>query len=82
MTNLGARVVTQEIPGKGNMEHISARTHPLIRTRLLHMHGRGGNLNIHKYYSIHPRLKLQRKLNLIVYMSDDWDPTWGGGLEL
>ena len=34
MTNLGARVVTQEIPGKGNMEHISARTHPLIRTRL------------------------------------------------
>ena len=48
----------------------------------LHMHGRGGNLNIHKDYSIHPRLKLQRKLNLIVYMSDDWDPTWGGGLEL
>ena len=48
----------------------------------LHMHGRGGNLNIHKDYSIHPRLKMQRKLNLIVYMSDDWDPSWGGGLEL
>ena len=48
----------------------------------LHMHGRGGNLNIHKDYSIHPRLKLQRKLNLIVYMSNDWDSTWGGGLEL
>lgn len=48
----------------------------------LHIHGRGGNLNIHKDYSIHPKLKLQRKLNLIVYMSDDWDPTWGGGLEL
>ena len=48
----------------------------------LHMHGRGGNLNIHKDYSIHPRLKMQRKLNLIVYMSDDWDPAWGGGLEL
>ena len=48
----------------------------------LHMHGRGGNLNIHKDYSIHPRLKMQRKLNLIVYMSNDWDPAWGGGLEL
>ena len=48
----------------------------------LHMHGRGGNLNIHKDYSIHPKLKLQRKINLIVYMSDDWDPAWGGGLEL
>ena len=48
----------------------------------LHIHGRGGNLNIHKDYSIHPKLKLQRKLNLIVYMSNDWDSTWGGGLEL
>ena len=48
----------------------------------LHIHGRGGNLNIHKDYSIHPRLKMQRKLNLIVYMSDDWDSAWGGGLEL
>jgi len=47
----------------------------------LHMHGRGGNLNIHKDYSIHPKLKLQRKLNLIVYMSEDWNPDWGGGLE-
>ena len=47
----------------------------------LHIHSRGGNLNIHKDYSIHPKLKLQRKLNLIVYMSDNWDFSWGGGLE-
>lgn len=46
-----------------------------------HMHGRGGNLNVHKDYSIHPKLGLQRKLNLIVYMSKDWNPEWGGGLE-
>ena len=48
----------------------------------LHIHGRGGNLNIHKDYSIHPKLKLQRKLNLIIYLSKNWDVSWGGGLEL
>lgn len=48
----------------------------------LHIHGRGGNLNVHKDYSIHPRLNLQRKLNLIVYMTPDWDQQWGGELEL
>jgi len=47
----------------------------------LHIHKRGGNLNVHKDYSIHPKLKLQRKLNLIIYMSVDWNPEWGGGLQ-
>jgi Rps23 Pro-64 3,4-dihydroxylase Tpa1-like proline 4-hydroxylase len=47
-----------------------------------HMHGRGGKLNIHKDYSLHPKLGKQRKLNIIVYLTKDWDPSWGGGLEL
>lgn len=47
-----------------------------------HMHGNQGKLNIHMDYSIHPKLKLQRKLNIIIYMTKDWDPAWGGGLEL
>lgn len=48
----------------------------------LHIHGRGGKLNVHLDYSIHPKLKLQRKLNLILYLTEDWNPKWGGGLEL
>lgn len=48
----------------------------------LHIHGRGGKLNVHLDYSIHPKLKLQRKLNLIIYLTEDWNPEWGGGLEL
>lgn len=48
----------------------------------LHAHTKGGNLNVHLDYSIHPKLFLQRKLNLIVYMTPNWDPAWGGGLEL
>lgn len=47
-----------------------------------HMHSRGGKLNVHLDYSIHPKLKLQRKLNLILYLTPDWNPEWGGNLEL
>ena len=46
------------------------------------MHSRGGKLNIHLDYVINPKLNLQRKLNLIVYLTEDWDTSWGGGLEL
>ena len=45
------------------------------------MHGKGGKLNIHLDYSIHPKLKLQRKLNLIVYLAENWNPEWKGQLE-
>jgi len=48
----------------------------------LHIHGTGGKLNIHLDYSIHPKLKLQRKLNLIIYLEEDWNTEWGGNLEL
>lgn len=47
-----------------------------------HMHGRGGNNNIHLDYNVHPKLNKQRKLNIIIYMTKDWDSSWGGGLEL
>lgn len=47
-----------------------------------HMHGKGGNLSIHLDYSIHPKLNLQRKLNLIVYLEEDYLSEWGGSLQL
>lgn len=47
-----------------------------------HAHGRGGKLNVHLDYSLHPKLKLERKLNLIVYMTKGWEKQWGGGLQL
>jgi hypothetical protein len=47
-----------------------------------HIHKRGGKLNIHQDYSIHPKLGLERKVNLILYLSKDWNDQWGGGLEL
>jgi Rps23 Pro-64 3,4-dihydroxylase Tpa1-like proline 4-hydroxylase len=47
-----------------------------------HLHGRGGKLNVHLDYSIHPKLGLERRLNLIVYLTKGWDPAWGGALGL
>ena len=47
-----------------------------------HAHTTNGKLNVHVDYSIHPKLGLERHYNLIVYLTPDWDPAWGGGLEL
>jgi Rps23 Pro-64 3,4-dihydroxylase Tpa1-like proline 4-hydroxylase len=47
-----------------------------------HIHGAGGKLNVHLDYSMHPKLDLERKLNLILYLSEEWDSAWGGNLEL
>jgi hypothetical protein len=47
-----------------------------------HMHGVGGNLNPHLDYSLHPKLGLERVLNIIVYLSSDLRPEHGGHLGL
>lgn len=47
-----------------------------------HMTARGGKLNVHKDYSIHPKLGKERRINIVIYLTPDWNPEWGGGLEL
>lgn len=44
-----------------------------------HIHANGGNLNPHFDYSIHPKLGLQRKINIIIYLSKDLKPDTHGG---
>ena len=46
-----------------------------------HIHSSGGKLNIHKDYSIHPKIYLQRKLNLIIFLTMNWKKEYGGSLE-
>ena len=43
---------------------------------------KGGNNNIHLDYNMHPKLHMQRKINVIIYLTKDWNPEWGGSLEL
>lgn len=48
----------------------------------LHTHPPGGKLNVHKDYSLHPKLGLQRKFNLLVYLNPEYTTGWGGELGL
>ena len=47
-----------------------------------HIHRHGGKLNTHLDYSLHPKLNLQRKLNIIIYLNSNWQSSWGGHLGL
>lgn len=47
-----------------------------------HIHGKNGNLNPHYDYSIHPKIGLQRKINIIIYLSSSLRPEHGGHLGL
>jgi len=55
---------------------------PLFHGGGLHETFRGGWLNVHVDWTQHPVLPLARRLNLIIYLNHDWDPAWGGGLDL
>ena len=48
----------------------------------LHETKRGGHLGVHADFNIHNRMKVVRRLNLLIYLNEDWDESFGGELEL
>ena len=42
----------------------------------------GGFLKVHADFNWHPLMKLDRRLNLLVYLNKDWKEEYGGHLEL
>ena len=48
----------------------------------LHETLRGGRLGMHVDFNIHPRTKLYRRVNVILYLNDDWTEEDGGALIL
>ena len=48
----------------------------------LHQIERGGRLAVHADFSRNWKLQLERRLNLLVYLNEDWDESYGGHLEL
>jgi Rps23 Pro-64 3,4-dihydroxylase Tpa1-like proline 4-hydroxylase len=48
----------------------------------LHQIRRGGYLKIHADFNRHRRLKLDRRLNALIYLNKDWSESYKGQLEL
>jgi hypothetical protein len=48
----------------------------------LHQIERGGFLKIHADFNVHPKLRLERRLNVLIYLNQDWREDYGGHLEL
>jgi Rps23 Pro-64 3,4-dihydroxylase Tpa1-like proline 4-hydroxylase len=42
----------------------------------------GGFLKVHADFNWHGQMRLDRRINLLVYLNNDWQPEYGGNLEL
>ncbi len=42
----------------------------------------GGYLNIHTDFNFHPTSRRHRRLNILIYLNENWRPEWKGSLEL
>lgn len=48
----------------------------------MHMTGEGGRLAMHVDFNQHPVLPLERRINLLVFLNEEWQTAWGGTLYL
>lgn len=48
----------------------------------VHRTGPGGYLKVHADFNKHPQYGLDRRLNLLIYLNENWLPEYGGDLEL
>ncbi len=68
------------------LERLSGIEHLLPDPHLagggLHLSRQGDHLGIHADFNWHPRLQAHRRLNLLIYLTPQWQPGYGGELEL
>tara|TARA_E500000178_G_scaffold355190_1_gene426899 strand:+ start:261 stop:1130 length:870 start_codon:yes stop_codon:yes gene_type:complete len=67
----------KEITNINNLEY-----DPYCHGAGLHMHPVNGRLNMHLDYEKHPISNKQRRLNIILHLSKDWNKDWNGATEL
>src|SRR3954464_4412681 len=48
----------------------------------IHQTGPRGHLDVHIDFNYIETRKLHRRLNILIYFNKDWDPEWGGNIEL
>ena len=55
---------------------------PYLQGGGLHETHRGGFLQVHADFNRHREMRLDRRLNLLIYLNPTWGDGWGGELEL
>ncbi len=55
---------------------------PMLKGGGLHEIRPGGRFGVHIDFEKHPVTMLDNRLVLITYLNKDWDPAWGGALQL
>ncbi len=55
---------------------------PYLEGGGIHQIPPGGFLKIHTDFNWHRRLEMHRRVNLLLYLNEDWQEEWGGQLEL
>jgi hypothetical protein len=55
---------------------------PELRGGGIHAIGRGGYLKLHTDFNWHRGLSMHRRLNLLIYLNEDWKSDWRGDIEL
>jgi Rps23 Pro-64 3,4-dihydroxylase Tpa1-like proline 4-hydroxylase len=48
----------------------------------IHRVGNGGHLDIHADFNLHKQMSVERRLNVLIYLNDDWREDWGGSFEV
>jgi hypothetical protein len=55
---------------------------PELRGGGIHAIGRGGYLKVHTDFNWHSGLSMHRRLNLLIYLNENWQSDWNGAIEL
>lgn len=42
----------------------------------------GGYLNIHADFNVHKQMRVERRLNVLIYLNPPWQEDWGGSFEI
>lgn len=55
---------------------------PYFQGAGIHRVENGGHLDIHADFNLHSVMKVERRLNVLIYLNDGWQEEWGGSFEV
>tara|TARA_R110002110_G_scaffold55242_16_gene157880 strand:+ start:3858 stop:4697 length:840 start_codon:yes stop_codon:yes gene_type:complete len=55
---------------------------PYFQGAGVHRVANGGHLDIHADFNLHSVMKVERRLNVLIYLNPDWKEEWGGSFEV